>query len=312
MADHELDHELILALAEGTLPAEEAATAEAALDDEAREELAIQRMAIESLQSIPEPQLSAGERSLLRASVRDAIYLTAPAQPQPRPASAPWYTRLFPVLAGAAALVLVVGIGLNIGGGGDDGADTFAADDGAASETTGPVSDLAGNLRAPEAEAPAEAAAEAAEPVETTMAAAAQDMADATGAEEAAEAPGFTGLSTPPFNVVGDLNPLTGRLEEALLAYREQSPSEPLPLELVEEWAAQVGAQCAAVAVDTALAEAPDTEALAAAGFGTWDQEPGDTRAAEPAEFYELVNPDGAFIVVVLREGCEVVETRTR
>jgi hypothetical protein len=128
MTDQHNDIELIMELAEGSLPANEAALIEASLDDDAREELAEQRLALVLLSDISAESLTASERSSLRSAVMAEINLE-PISP-PVAAKAPWYEnsrylKALPALGAAAAIVFVVGIGLNsVGGSSDEAAPT--------------------------------------------------------------------------------------------------------------------------------------------------------------------------------------------
>ncbi len=114
MSDHEFDFELIMAIAEGTLPPEEAAAAERALDDEARIELGAQRAALAALADVASPTLTEAERMAMRVAVRTAINIGAaptPAVPE-APSASPRYARWVPALAGVAVVMAVAAIGI--------------------------------------------------------------------------------------------------------------------------------------------------------------------------------------------------------
>lgn len=118
MTEHSFDLELIMAIAEGTIPPDEAATAERALDEQGRTELASQRKAIAALSEAPAPALSDAERLAMRAAVRSAINLdAAPAKVRAPAQTNPWYFRFLPVAAGLAVAIAVVGIGITTIGG---------------------------------------------------------------------------------------------------------------------------------------------------------------------------------------------------
>ncbi len=177
MTDRDLD--LIMALAEGSLPPDEAAAAEAALDDASRAELAAQRQALMALSELSPAALTAAERSTLRAAIREELHVAPAPAARPLPAArpVPWYVRLLPALGATAAIVFVIGIGLNSLGGGDD-ADTGADDAGVAAEateatsaTTAAASELSG------VEESAPALAESIEPTAATEASAQSDFA---------------------------------------------------------------------------------------------------------------------------------------
>ena len=114
MTERNIDIELIMALAEGSLPAEEAAAAEASLSDAARAELASQRTALTALSQMSSTTQSDAERARLRTAVRDEVSLSAtPVTALPLRQHQPWYFRALPALGAAAALVVVVGIGVD-------------------------------------------------------------------------------------------------------------------------------------------------------------------------------------------------------
>ena len=120
MTERNIDIELILAIAEGSLRAHEAAAAEVSLDDAASAELAHQRQALEALSEMSSVALSETERNDLHRELREKLHLhdevSEPSVAAGR-AHQPWYARALPALGAIAALVLVVGIGLNSIGG---------------------------------------------------------------------------------------------------------------------------------------------------------------------------------------------------
>lgn len=114
MSERDFDFDLIMGLASGEFPPDEAAEMEAGLDADARRELASQRAALQSLGLLPQPALSTPERRRLRAGVRAELGIAeAPeAVRRPRRRKVRW-ARAFPALAAAAALVVVIGVARN-------------------------------------------------------------------------------------------------------------------------------------------------------------------------------------------------------
>ena len=125
---HEHDMDLIMALAEGTLGESSAAAAEQEIAQcvSCREDLALQRQALEAMSGAPRVYLTATESARLRSRVRSELGLTpvAPAKAAER------RPRRFTLgaLAGAAAVLLAVvvaGPALDLlGSSSDDGAAT--------------------------------------------------------------------------------------------------------------------------------------------------------------------------------------------
>lgn len=125
MNERAFDFDLIMALAAGEIPPEEAAKMEAALDAASRRELASQRAALQALGGLEQPVLDAGERRRLRAGVRAELG-DVQTEYLPRAAEGPRaarrykrrkfrWTRALPALAAAAALVAAVGVTRNGG-----------------------------------------------------------------------------------------------------------------------------------------------------------------------------------------------------
>ena len=116
MSERDFDFDLIMGLAAGDFPPDEAAEIEAGLDAAARRELASQRAALQSLGLLRQPALSATERRQLRSRVRAELGIAeAPeAGRQPGRRKVRW-ARAFPALAAAAALVVVIGVARNDG-----------------------------------------------------------------------------------------------------------------------------------------------------------------------------------------------------
>jgi len=106
MPDH--DHDLIAALAEGRLEPDRAAEAERviAADPAASALLAAHRKALAAIATAPAVELSATERSSLRAAVSDAVGLDRSPQPVVR-RRAPW-AAISVAAATLAALIAVV------------------------------------------------------------------------------------------------------------------------------------------------------------------------------------------------------------
>ncbi len=208
MTEHHPDMELIIALAGGELPHEEAARIESRLGPEARAELAAQRAALAALGELRRPAMSPEESRRLRSAVRLELGLdpghmyAARSQRLPRR----WFARALPALAAAASLVAVVAIAVNLTDGRlseDEAAATTAA--AAASEAPAPTAApattaAAGTLAVVEAttttamaeepmleEAQAEVAAAAVAAVAVDEAEAAMEEAEAFAEEAAAD-----------------------------------------------------------------------------------------------------------------------------
>lgn len=116
MSERDFDFDLIMGLAAGDFPPDEAAEIEAGLDADARRELASQRAALQSLGLLRQPALAAAERRKLRAGVRAELGIAEAAEAggRPRRRKVRW-ARAFPALAAAAALVVVIGVARNDG-----------------------------------------------------------------------------------------------------------------------------------------------------------------------------------------------------
>jgi len=116
MSERDFDFDLIMGLAAGDFPPDEAAEIEAGLNADARRELASQRAALQSLGLLRQPALAAPERRKLRAGVRAELGITEAAEAgrRPRHRKIRW-ARAFPALAAAAALVVVIGVARNDG-----------------------------------------------------------------------------------------------------------------------------------------------------------------------------------------------------
>ena len=322
MADEHIDFDLIMALAEGTLPPGEAAAAEAGLSSRAAEELAAQRDAIAALGELSPPEMTLSERETVRSSVRDALNLSPAPAPASRPAPIrqPWYARAFPVLAGLAAAVVVVGVGISVVGdgigGGDDAAEVAAeatAAEPAAggdavsqlnqldrAEDTGSDADSSADS-AEAAGAPSEASLAADEPIEEAL----DDAADAETSTTAAAADDGAAGGFVQFAYVGDLSSSAGTLADAMLAAAESFGTPPMAVdEAVEFFSALETAACWQEAIDEADSIDEPVEAIVGAGFGMWD--------ADRAEFYEFLRADDQIIVVILREDCTVAQTELR
>lgn len=157
---HRFDPDTIAALAEGRLPAEEAARLEReiAADPGARAELEAHRTALAALAGASALTLTELERAGLRASIADAIGLVEPAAAAAAaPRRVPWGSLGIAAVAlfGLIAVVPVVGL-LNTSGGDDAGtalapaASTTEAEDGASrslsDETTADTDAQTGEL----------------------------------------------------------------------------------------------------------------------------------------------------------------------
>ena len=133
MSEHHPDIDLIMALAAGLVAPDEAARLEETLDDEARLELAAQRIALQALSQLPRPAMASEESSRMRAAVRAELGLEVVDRAEPlrrRQRPGAWFARRLPSLVVVASLVAVIGIALTLTG--DDRADEeppFAAVD---------------------------------------------------------------------------------------------------------------------------------------------------------------------------------------
>lgn len=183
MKMHEHDHDIIMALAEGSLDPEATARAEATIGecDECRADLELQRLALDALHDAPAVYLTASESARLHDRLHSELRMTPalPARSRLRPAWGRWVA----VAAGTAAVFLAMFLVLpSVFGGGDD-AETVAFEQVA--------DDLGGGADA-ERMATTEAAAEA-----PAAAAPTDDAADmGFAAEEAAPATTAAALET--------------------------------------------------------------------------------------------------------------------
>jgi hypothetical protein len=108
---HEHDSELIAAIAEGEMAAGDLSAAEAVVAscEDCSTDLKLQREALRALQTAPPVAMSDLERATLHRNVTKSL---APAERRAdklRPV--PWFQRLMPAMAAAAALLIVVGVG---------------------------------------------------------------------------------------------------------------------------------------------------------------------------------------------------------
>jgi hypothetical protein len=190
---HEHDFDLITAIAEGSLSPDDEAAAEASLTacGSCRIDLELQREALAALQSAPVLAMTDFERAILHREVAAAI---APPSRTPSRKPAPWFQRLVPAMAAAAALLVVIGVGSVLIG-------NDAGDFDAASETA----PAAGEVLRSEAD---EETSQAAGGLE------ADDLADASTTTAAALAPAESVVEN-----LGDIS--TTALQEA--AYRLMS-----------------------------------------------------------------------------------------
>ncbi|MCY4371268.1 MAG: hypothetical protein OXF41_18015 [bacterium] len=194
MSEHHPDMDLIMALAAGDLPPDEAARAEAGLDAEARAELAAQRAALEALEALPRPTLSTTERQGLRYAVRTQIGLETSSSRarRRRPARSP-LARALPALATFASLVVVLAIALNFGDGFGNEQEPFFAPEAEAATTTAAAATTMAAVA--ETVPPAAATVTPAVELEAMMEEPAHD-ADEIVAEEAAPLPEVTTTTT--------------------------------------------------------------------------------------------------------------------
>lgn len=274
------DPELIAAVADGTLPPEEAAAAEARLmaNPTARAELEAQRLALAALRSAAVPQLDDMERARLRRTVAAELDVIRPvAAPAPkRRFTMPWAA-----LATAAAVLLVVVaagplLSLLTTSDGDSAADTtFLAETEAATEAA-----PAAGAEAPPATATA---------ATTVVAEGAGDLAP--------DSPSVAALE-----VLPDLGELTRD------GFTDEIGSR---LALISRFEATDGTAADDNGIESARALLaceqrmpflrPEAERITAVGLGTLE--------GEPVEVYEVAGADPAEVVflAVAAASCEVV-----
>ena len=190
MSERDFDFDLIMGLAAGDFPPDEAAEIEAGLDAAARRELASQRAALQAFGLLRQPALSAPERRRLQAAVRAELGIAeAPeAGRRPRRRKVRW-ARAFPALAAAAALVVVIGVARNEGR--DSAPTATATQDYAASVTRAPTAPSEQSREAAAAtqdDAVFATTTMQAAPTTTTMTTAAMQAADMEAAEALAAA----------------------------------------------------------------------------------------------------------------------------
>lgn len=275
MSERDFDFDLIMGLAAGDFPPDEAAEIEAGLDADARRELASQRAALQSLGLLRQPALAAPERRKLRAGVRAELGITEAAEAgrRPRRRKIRW-ARAFPALAAAAALVVVIGVARN------DGRDstreattthaaaatTAAAAPAAPPEPSGEsaamTQDAAGFATTTRAAMPTTAATAAAEAQTAALEAAQASAADEALMEESAAAPA---ADSPPLSTTttaggagaGGAVPASfdlsleellelGNDEELLASFLDEHPAgaAPFPVSELEARAGRAGLVC--------------------------------------------------------------------
>lgn len=142
-SEHDLD--LISDLVEGRLDDPAPAEALIATCAECAEAYEAHRLVKAAVAAEPAVSLN----DLERRRLHDALWADlapAPARPEPRKATTPWWYRVAPV---AAALVVVVGVGAVLTGGDDEAADTFETV-GAELDAGGPTEGGAEMFAAPE------------------------------------------------------------------------------------------------------------------------------------------------------------------
>ena len=171
------DRDLIAALAEGSLPPDEAAALEARIadDPEARAELAAQRTALAALAAAPPARMTAAERNELRRSLAEQLHLEPAPEPTP-PARSRFRLNWGAIAVAAAAVFAVVMISPLT-------SLLRTSDDGSADTTTAAV------------ELAAEAEADSDEALEDTSAIAQRDLA---GSDAAAATTALPETTAPP------------------------------------------------------------------------------------------------------------------
>ena len=148
---HEHDTDLIAAIAEGEMSPAEQTAAEASLEtcEACRTDLQLQREALALLRSTPRVEMTDLERAAVHREVARRLG-PAPRDVQVRP-KAPWFQRLMPAMAAAAALLVVVGVGsvlINEPGADQSAAETTAAvaADGGATSVAEELAEMSGAL----------------------------------------------------------------------------------------------------------------------------------------------------------------------
>ncbi len=118
---HNHDFDLIAAIAEGELSPADQAAAEASLAicADCRADVQLQREALTALRSAPAVAMNDFERATLHRKVNAALPL--PVSVRSTKPAVPWFQRLMPAMAAAAALLLVVGVGSVLIPGAGDG-----------------------------------------------------------------------------------------------------------------------------------------------------------------------------------------------
>ncbi|MCY4621971.1 MAG: hypothetical protein OXD34_09100 [bacterium] len=192
MSDERISIDRLLDLVEGSLPEDEAARLEAALDDDARRELAVQAAVRTVLGQLPGPELSDDERRRLRAAVRAELRVEeAPREPsEGRQERRSWLARVLPSAAAAASVVAMIAVAINLVGGADSVQEASITDAGAAAtEQAADVVEVTAAPATTAAPAPAaEAPEDAADPVALAEEAPADRAADEAMAGAAMEA----------------------------------------------------------------------------------------------------------------------------
>ena len=130
MSDERIPIDQLLDLVEGTLPEDEAARLEAALDEADRRELAVQAAVRTVLGQLPGPELSDDERQRLRAAVRAELRVeeARPAPSESRQERRSWLARVIPSAAAAATVVAVIAVAINLVGDTDSGQEANMAE----------------------------------------------------------------------------------------------------------------------------------------------------------------------------------------
>ena len=338
MTEHHPDMDLIMALAGGELPPEEAARLESQLQPEARAELDTQRAALAMLDELPRPAMSPDESRRLRSAVRRELSLdpgqvhTARSQRRPRHR----FARALPALAAAASLVAVIAIAVNLTGGGLDeneaAATTAAAQ--AAPATAAPATTAAAYTAADVEEATTAAMEEEPmleeAPAEADMLAdAAVEEAEAFAEEEAVEhAPTTTSaVTTRAMDAIGVTDTTepsaagsepdlafafsTDRPDDALLftdAVIAEGGEPAVPMAELAGRATEEGLVCWEY---VASAAGPD-DSVSFFGYGLVDGEEGEAYRIEPgpARSQDGNDEEAAVILLFVYPDCRPVDFR--
>ena len=243
MSDERIPIDQLLDLVEGTLPEDEAARLEAALDEADRRELAVQAAVRTVLGQLPGPELSDDERQRLRAAVRAELRVeeARPAPSESRQERRSWLARVIPSAAAAATVVAVIAVAINLVGDTDSGQEASMA------ETVPVAAEQAAAVTAAPATTAAAAPAMAAEAPEDTADPAA--MVEETAAERAVEADMDAALADEAAAEADEAAPM---MEEAMAEAPAAEMEADVEAEVEADEAAEEAARAVAAASEAA------------------------------------------------------------